>query len=121
VPTNGQSDAAEKEAAAVKGGIIARFTSWLGSVFVGLVVVGGILIAVVGAPSTAVLYSVGAGYGGTSTGITLAAIPQFFASVKTGQALGQKGPSVKAPTPAPSPSAGAKPCTKKQKAAGVCV
>lgn len=66
--------------------------TWLGGLVFGLVVLGAVLVAVIGAPGTAALYGTGAVVGGTSAGITFASIPEFFASVKTGQGLVKKEP-----------------------------
>jgi hypothetical protein len=85
----------------MKGGIVARFASWCGNMVIGLVVVGAILVAVVGPSSTASLYTTGAQVAGTSTGITFAALPALFSSVRDGQALVKKedaAPKKKAPS-----------------------
>lgn len=72
----------------MKGGsIVGRFTGWCGNMVLGLIVVGAILVAIIGAPGTAALYKTGATVAGTSTGITFAALPELFSSVKDGQAL----------------------------------
>lgn len=86
----------------MKGGIVTRFASWCGNVAIGLIVIGAILIAVIGRSDTGALYSTGATYGGTSTGITLASIPLFFGSVRNGQTLVKAAPASGEPTAEPS-------------------
>jgi hypothetical protein len=51
------------------------------------ILVGMLLVPTMGAPRTASLYGTTAIVGGTSTGITLATLPEYFRSVGTGWTL----------------------------------
>jgi hypothetical protein len=85
----------------MKGGIVSRFVGWCGNIVVGAIALGAVLVVVVGPQPTASLYVTAARVLGISAGITTAAGPSMFSSVRDGQALVKKedaAPKKKAPS-----------------------
>lgn len=93
----------EERPADVKGGILGALVFKAVGVLGVLILIGMAMVPTIGAKDTAALYGTTADVGGTSTGIVIGSVPQFFAKVGDGLAL-TKPPEPKEPAKAKAKS-----------------